>query len=324
MSGTAHVADNYRAKLDEFFSLVPKTAMTQRNMITGTEYYGEVGSGSPAIPRPSKKDGEEKLKTWKENISKGIVDNEKFTTLTGLTHTKLVENWKGGGIMTSCNAFVMKVGQHLGVKGLGGFNVEKTMIDMGKRHCWVTPASGDKPQYGDVFETRSVTPGAGYENLHVGISLYIEGEDWWTIEGGQGGAGTGYDRVARVKKKYNTKHLLGWIDMRLLASGMPAMPDWLQGTWMIYAGSKNYIYHFNRYGEVTQKAYQPGGSGAEVVPNLDTGVIQSMVGDTFKIRWNGEGGIETFTYDRWNSFPSLMERMNGSAADGTALKGVRL
>ena len=42
--------------------------------------------------------------------------------------------------------------------------------------------------------------------------------------------------------------------MRLLASGQPAMPDWLLGNWMIYAGDQNYIYSFERYGEVIQKA----------------------------------------------------------------------
>lgn len=317
------MADDYKAKLDAFFSLVPKTGLSQRNQITGTEYYGEVGSGEPRVSRPAKSEGEEKRKEWLEKVSKGVVDNEKFTTLTGLTHTKLLDNWKTGGIMTSCNAFVMKAGQNVGVKGLGGFYVEQTLISLGKRHCWITPSSGDKPRYGDVFETRSHTKGNDYENLHVGISLSVDGEDWWTIEGGQGGAGLGYDRVARVKKKYNTNHLLGWVDMRLLASGQPPMPDWLQGTWIIYCGNKNYIYTFNRYGEVSQKAYKPGPNDTADSPNLDTGMMQGLLGDSFKVRWNGEGGVESFTYDRWNSFPGLMERLNGKAADGSSFTGVK-
>jgi hypothetical protein len=48
------------------------------------------------------------------------------------------------------------------------------------------------------------------------------------------------------------------------------------------------------------------------------------VSDTFKLRWNHEGGIETFTYDRWNSFPGIIERMTGVAADGSEMKGVRV
>jgi len=218
----------------------------------------------------------------------------------------------------------MKAGQAIGVKGLGGFNVEDTMISMGKRHCWIKPSSGEKPQYGDIFETRSKTPGNDYENLHVGISLSVEGDDWNTIEGGQGGPGTGVDKVARVKHKYNTAHMLGWVDIRLLASGAPALPDWLLGTWMIYCGNKNYVYAINRYGEVTQKAYRPSPVRNDDGPNLDTGNVFAVSGDTIKIKWNGEGGVEVFTYDRWNSCPGIIERMNGVAADGSAMQGVRL
>jgi hypothetical protein len=317
------MADDYKSKLEKFFDLVPKSpAPTMINRISGAEYYGEVQSGTPMIPIPNK----EALPAAKASIEKAnVVENPKFETLTGLTHRKLLDNWKTGGLLTSCNAFVMKAGQAAGVKGLGGFNVEDTMISMGKRHCWMTPKSGETPQFGDVFETRSKSPGKDYENIHVGISLSVSGADWYTMEGGQGGPASGVDKVARIKKKYNTTHLLGWVDMRLLASGQPALPDWLLGNWMIYAGDQNYIYSFNRYGEVTQKAYQPySGQNDKVVPNLDTGKILSFTGDTFQLRWDREGGVETFTYDRWNSFPGLNERMTGVATDQSAMKGVRL
>jgi hypothetical protein len=110
---------------------------------------------------------------------------------------------------------------------------------------------------GDVFETRSRTPGNEYFNIHVGISLSVEGDLWKTIGGGQGGPGTGFDRVARVRKEYNPSHMLGWVDMRLLASGQHALPDWLLGNRIIYAGDQRFVYTFNRYGEVLQKMYQP-------------------------------------------------------------------
>ena len=316
------MADDYKSKLEQFFSLVPKSAaMTQRNNKTGAEYYGEIQAGSPIIPIPSKAD----LPAAKVKIEAAkITDNATFKTLTDLTHTKLLNNWKDGGIMTSCNAFVMKAGQAMGLPGLGGFNVEATMIGLGKRHCWITPLSGEKPQFGDVFETRSKDPEKGYENLHVGISLYFEGDNWWTIEGGQGGPASGVDKVARVKKKYNTGHLLGWVDMRLLASGQSAVPDWLLGTWMIYCGNQTYVYSFNRYGEVTHRPYTPvppqNGDG----PSLDKGKLLSVSSDTIKLKWGIDGGVETFTYDRWNSFPGINERMNGTAADGSAMNGVRL
>jgi hypothetical protein len=314
------VGDEYKSKLDQFFALVPKTPTATRiNKLTGVEFYGEVLSGSPIIA--FKKGEREAAKQAVEAAS--ISDNANFTTLTGLTHRKLLNNWKDGGLLTSCNAFVMKAGQAVGVRGLGGFNVEETMIGLSKRHCWITPMSGEKPQYGDVFESRSRTPGNDYENLHVGISLSVEGDDWYTIEGGQGGPGSGVDRVARVKRKYDTKHLLGWVDMRLLASGQGPLPDWLIGNWMIYAGNQNYVYSFNRYGEVTQKAYRPPAGSAGNVPDVDTGKV-SVSGDTATVTWGREGGQETFTYDRMNSFSGLNERMKGVAADGSAMQGVRL
>ena len=198
------------------------------------------------------------------------------------------------------------------------------MIKLAKRHCWITPRSGEKPQDGDVFETRSHTPGKDYENLHVGISLSVEGDDWYTIEGGQGGPASGVDKVARVKKKYNVGHMLGWVDLRLLAAGKPPLPDWLIGNWMIYAGSQNFIYSFNRYGEVTQKAYKPAPGQSGETPSLDTGKLLAVVGDVVKLRWDREGGIEIFTYNRWNSFPAINERMTGEASDGSKMTGVRL
>jgi len=315
------MANDYRSKLEQFFALVPKSPkVTMINRNSGAEYYGEVLSGKPIIPVTKQKREEAK----KAIEAATITTDPNVETLTAMPQLMLLHNWKDGGLLTSCNAFVMKAGQAVGVPGLGGFNVEASMISAGKRHCWMTPRSGGKPQFGDVFETRSRTPGRDYENLHVGISLSVEGDDWYTIEGGQGGPASGVDKVARVKRKYNTAHLLGWVDMRLLATNKQPLPDWLVGTWMIYAGERIYVYSFNLYGEVTQKAHRPSPGQGGNVPNLDTGKLSEVSGDTVKVRWDREGGTEVFTYDRWNSFPAIMERMNGVAADGSSMKGVRL
>ena len=316
------MADDHKTKLERFFSLVPKSnAMTQRNNISGAEYYGEVQSGSPIIPITSKAD----LPEIKKKIEAAkIIDNSTFKALTDLTHTELLNNWKNGGLLTSCNGFVKKAGEAAGVQGLGGFNVEAAMQGLHKHHCWIPVQSGEKPQFGDVFETRSRDPKKGYENLHVGITLSVAGDDWYTIQGGQGGPGSGVDKVARVKTKYDTAHLLGWVDMRLLASGVGPMPDWLLGTWMIYSGNQIYVYSFNRYFEVTQEPYRPVPAQNGGAPRLDKGKLLSVSGDDIKLSWDCEGGVESFTYDRWNSFSGINERMNGAAADGSSMSGVRL
>src|SRR5256885_15936152 len=114
------MADDYKAKLEQFCGLVPKSAKaTQINRITGTEYYGEIPSGTPVVQVKSKED----LAAVKTAAKGPIVNNATFQTLTDLTHFKLLNNWKDGGQLTSCNAFVMKAGQAMGVPGLGGFYV---------------------------------------------------------------------------------------------------------------------------------------------------------------------------------------------------------
>ncbi len=313
------MADDYKSKLEAFFGVVPKSA-SPTTVGSSFEYYGEVPSGTPIVPIPNPA----ALPAAKAVIAKGpIVNNPTFVQLTGMTHAQLLKNWETGGILTSCNSFVGNAGSVAGVSGLGGFYVEDQMTQMGKHHCWFTPQSGEKPQFGDIFETRSQTPGKKYLNLHVGISLSFDGDDWYTIEGGQGGPSIGFDRVARVKKKYQTSDLLGWVDIRLLASGQAAVPGWLIGTWMIYA-DKNYIYSFNRYGEVTQKAYQPPSGQKTNVPDLDTGKMVWVTFDMVKVKWDRDGGTEVFTHDWEKSFSGIIERMNGVAADGSTMWGVRL
>ncbi|BDC50723.1 hypothetical protein F183_A30390 [Bryobacterales bacterium F-183] len=315
--------DELQTKLDALISVVPKTGMTQRNNKTGAEYYGEVPSATKnTFSRPPASDQKGRDK-WLEDVKKPFTENPKFHDLTGLTHTELLKNWVDGGIKTSCNGFVGTIAGKLGLPGMGSFGLQKLLEAKGKGHCWVTPASGEKPQYGDLFETNSRTPGNDFDNLHVGISLYVDGEDWWTIEGGQGGPFLGYDRVARVKKKYNTEHLLGWVDMRMLLAGTPAIPSWVPGTWTVHGPKQQYIYYFNRTGGVAQKAYRPQHGKEAATPSLDTGSIISTLGDTVKVRWNCEGGIETFTYDRSGTMPFVFARMSGKAADGTDLSAVQ-
>ncbi|CAN5334276.1 hypothetical protein BH10PSE15_BH10PSE15_06720 [soil metagenome] len=316
--------DDYTANFDKIISLVPKSdRLTSANQLLHLEYYGELLSGAPIIPIP--KGEPERAEAIKKIKATAFNDSANFTTLAdGMRHGALLKEWADGSIKTSCNAFAGYVTRQLGAPGLGGFNVEKILASKGKKHCWITPSSGEAPQYGDLFETRSITPGAGYENLHVGFSLSVVGDTWYTIEGGQGGPVAGADKIGRIKKKYRTEHLLGWGDMRMLLSGKPALPDWLTGSWMVYAGAQNFIYSIDRYGRVKHKAYQPIASQANTAPDLDAGTVLSTSGDTVKLKWNSELGIETLTYDRWNSVPAINERMKGQAADGSALTGVRL
>lgn len=326
------ILDEYQKKLEQFIAVVPKhQTATQVNQATGTSYYGEVRSGTPVLQRVPYKTKEEKdayKKKVEENL-KSVKDNPAFTDLSGLTHTKLLNSWKDGGLLTSCNGFVDKAVSAMGGRGLGGFDVEKLLRSMNKSHCWITPASKPKslPRYGDVFETRvPARPGQGYENLHVGVSLEIRNGEWHTVEGGQGGPGSlGCDRVARVAKAYNERNVLGWVDMKLFLSNAPPLPDWLLGSWYIYSGKQIvYVYKFDRYGGVAQFIF----AGHDALPDAespaDMGSLTLFPGDKVEIHWTRKGTTEEFTHDWQNSFPAILERMNGVAADGSPLKAVRL
>ncbi len=140
-----------------------------------------------------------------------------FHKLTGLTQADLELNWNGGGIMTSCNAFVGVYATTLGSKkNLGCFDIDKKLAGWGKGAAWV-PSGGDaRPKYGDIFLLfPPPKPGKKYCDLHMGISLDFKGIDWTTAEGGQGGKNTGYDVIKRKHSTYPPSGLKGWVDLEL-------------------------------------------------------------------------------------------------------------
>ena len=66
----------------------------------------------------------------------------KFVKMTGTSQATLEANWKTGGIMTTCNAFVGWVGRELGSKNyLGRFDLETMVKKWGKEHAWIPATS---------------------------------------------------------------------------------------------------------------------------------------------------------------------------------------
>lgn len=287
------MADDYKDKLDAFLKKVPQP--------------GQVNSGSPQY-KPE-------LKAAIVADTLTVVENPDFKDLTGLTHKALLKNWAGGGIMTSCNGLVGTACRAMGAPFLGAFELEKLLRSLGKGHAWVSARSGERPQKGDVFTA------AG--RLHMGVSLGFDGDTWLTVEGGQGGPSSGFDIVKRKSGPFNPGSWEGWCDMRVFLDSRGPVPDWLPGWWVIYHGGDTYNYHFNRYYEVSYSSYKPGGGSTPTTPT-DVGTFKLGPGDSVTVTWRTEGGTEQFTYDRWNSFPGIMERMTGTGAKGEPLKGVRM
>jgi hypothetical protein len=331
----------YQQQLEAFIAPVPQLGeASQRNNDTGVSYWGEVRSGSPVLQR-NPYETEEDKKRYKATVEKASVSNNPtFTQLTNQTHQQLLNSWKEGGHLTSCLEFVIKAVSAMGVRGLTvGFNLlDKLAAD--KKHCWITPASGQQPRFGDLFETRRLPrSGQGYENLHVGISLQIDKDGiWHTIEGGQGGPSSlGYDRVARCRRKYNdaTAHLLGWVDMKLFL--LHPVPNWLLGAngwWVIYCGKEIYYYRFDKSYQAFQYRPIPGwlkslplvGSTGARIPGipLDMGEVEFQNPNSFHVKWSREGGTEVFEYDSVASNPGLHHVLiKGRSSCGEQLSGVR-
>lgn len=227
-----------------------------------------------------------------------------------------MKKWSNGVMTTSCNDFVCHCGYAMGATiNLGQFKLENLLQKQGKSRAWIPANSGRRPGYGDVFKA------AG---LHMGISLGFEGDSWLTVESGQGGPNsTGDDRIKRKRQPFNPNSLEGWCDMGIYLDPRPAPPDWMIGMWAIHCGDKTYIYQFNKYYEAFHYPWKPIGDSQNAVP-IDTGTVSMQDINSFTVTWSKEGGTEKFKYDRFESFPKIMEKISGSSSRNELLKGIRL
>lgn len=184
---------------------------------------------------------------------------EFFKIWTGYTQEDLETKWKaegftktntnglvytragGGPVTTSCEAFVGKVvkkikeagyakGMPPGRKPFGTFDLagigptgKGAATTPGWNWYWLK-SSDNYPRPGDIFQTGTKVTDDRWSFAHVGIiTQWIDGANptWETVEGGQGGPGSGYDAVARkgprpvnpIDPKKLSKVLMGWLDI---------------------------------------------------------------------------------------------------------------
>lgn len=210
-----------RQALDRFIVDIPRSP-------------GQIVSGSPAMGGVTAKGFSV------ADLTKASVTTPLFRKYTGTEHLTLLLNWRDGGILTTCNAFVGLAGREMGARGinLGQFPIETTLKGSGKGHAWIPANSGKRPLYGDVFRPVS---------FHMGVSLDFVGPMWNTVESGQGGPASGFDIVKRKQGSWNPASLQGWVDIELFNDPRPAVPDWLPGWWAMYGEKKNYLYYFECY-----------------------------------------------------------------------------
>jgi hypothetical protein len=194
------MANDYKEKLEQHIALIPPMP-------------GMIESGN----------------AWKppfDDYTKKIIQDKSFYTgtnalflkYTGTRHETLVKNWATGGQLTTCNSFAGNCGTAMGAKDfLGQFELEKFLKKIGKAHAYTPASSGKLPKYGDIFRSA---------HFHMGVSLGFDGEDWLTVEAGQGGPkSTGYDAIKRKRQKYDPAKLTGWCDMELYFDSRPPAPE---------------------------------------------------------------------------------------------------
>lgn len=294
---------DYQTKLEEWLTDIPQIP-------------GEIVSGSPMLP-PYSPELKERLENpaLEAALNAEFPTNKLFQKYTGTTQVTLMNNWAGGGKLTTCNSFVGTAGRIMGAKDfLGQFELKEFLTKSGKGYAWVDASSGRRPNYGDIFRP---------ESFHMGVSLGFDGDNWLTVEAGQGGRGRGCDAVKRKQQSYSPVSLKGWCDMRLYLSEKPPMPDWMVGTWVVYCGSETHHYQINPYAEAIYYPFKPfGNTGNEIA--TDTGKISMQGADNFTILWSKKGGIEKFKYERFDSFLGIMEKISGFSNRNEPMRGVRL
>ena len=165
------------------------------------------------------------LKNIPEDISS---KDARFAKLTGMTQKTLEDNWKGGGILTSCNSFAGKVAQGLGVPwssvlAKGALDISKAESEV--PGCWQEANSAEAcndditPHAGDFYSGWLKVKHKGTEFIqkwgHVGIVYDYEPDTgmWWLVQGGQGGPKMGVDYIKWSHQKFDRTKLNGWVDM---------------------------------------------------------------------------------------------------------------
>jgi hypothetical protein len=238
-----------------------------------------------------------------------------FTKLTGgVTHATLVKNWEGGGIMTSCNAFVGWYAGQLGsTKYLGRFDLETFLPSIGKGNAWVKSTPYARPKYGDILR---------HTSFHVDVCLDFEGDVLTRAAAGQGGKSVGCDILKRVRGTgaYDYKKLQGWVDLELyFDSASPALPapQWLLGWWKVMWRGVPYYYYFDRNNQAKWTRVAPQDTSQPPKASNDTGsvAIDSL---NVTIRWGATGSVEKL------SKPAFEDTMTGTWNDTEPLSAVKM
>lgn len=260
-----------------------------------------------------------------EAIKDKVKNNQAFTDMTNNSHYGLLLKWVKDRT-TTCNEFCTVCAQKMGYTGfsVGKFDIADWLTRYGLGHCWVRADSGDTPQYGDIFRLYDSKPDHNGVNLnHMGVSLYIDGKNWFTAESGQGGPLKGYDAIKRKRRDWMPSTLQGWVSMRALIHADKPTSPWVGGWWEVKQGVYDTWYYYFSVGNkviCTQRA--PAIVSAPPLEGI-VGTFRMKGMFEMEIRWQSEDVDETITAANQDS-KGRNYSFVGKTRNGEKLVGKRL
>lgn len=314
------ITEDYQRKLENFITAVPL-------------YYGDKPGETGEVRSMGK--GSKTLNTQNGKFTADDVDaikadiktNTDFQRMTGYTHYDLLKKWVNDRT-TTCNEFCSKCAVAMGYTskdGVGKFDIADWLTRYGLGHCWVPASTGAEPKYGDVFRMFAKSLDQNGVNLnHMGVSLYIDGKNWYTVESGQGGPTTGYDVIKRKRHDWKPDALQGWVNMKALIDAEKPIPHWLGGWWEVEEGAYEVWYYY--FGAPNKVYYSQEAPTSLYAPPNRPGTIGSfsmkgMFG--VQISWNSADVDEELTAGIQDPKKRRFT-MAGKSANGVPIKAERM
>ncbi len=235
--------------------------------------------------------------------------NADFQRYTGYSQRGLLTKWVDpANRTTTCNEFVGRCAGAMGYKsedkndGVGRFDIADYLTRNGKGFCWVPASSGATPEYGDPFRLYEATADHNGMSLnHMGISLMVDGSEWYTVEAGQAGPSKGYDFIARKTRVWKPSSLQGWVSMSALLGAGQRAPYWLGGWWSVEEGSyETWYYYFATHNQVYCSSDEPKSLTAPPINAKLVGSYRMSKMFEVEIKWNSADVDETLSLGRNN------------------------
>ena len=256
---------------------------------------------------------------------------DEFLKWTGYKHSVMLQSWrenkKGPKLLTACGGFASKFAGLIGITKIDSFfDLEKSLIDSGKAHAWVSASSGRDPQVGDILR---------HTIFHVDVAAGWDGRRLVRVAAGQShhprptaNVEGEFDCLKWVTgaSAYNRANLQGWLDLDLYfapaASTAPTL-TWLNGWWKVWDGN-TYYYFFGPGGVVQYTKTAPANVSAPPKKAVNIGRYSYSAPTQLLVTWNQVPGVEAACQETFYDAASGCRRMNAKSNLYSPLVATRL